>query len=262
MSTSNEFAQPHRSDPSGVLLITGAGRGIGAATALLAGRRGYRVCVNYRSDEAAAAEVVDAVRAGGGVALAVRADVTRSAEVARLFATVDAELGPLTGLVNNAGTLERQSRLEDIDEERLNRIWAANITGPFLCAAQAVRRMSTRHGGQGGAIVNVSSAASRLGSPNEYVDYAAAKGAVDSMTRGLALEVADEGIRVNAVRPGLIHTGIHALGGEPGRVDRVAPNLPMKRGGQPEEVAEAILFLLSPASSYTTGAFLDIAGGR
>lgn len=182
--------------------------------------------------------------------------------MARLFATVDAELGPLTGLVNNAGTLERQGRLEDIDEERLNRIWAANITGPFLCAAQAVRRMSTRHGGQGGAIVNVSSAASRLGSPNEYVDYAAAKGAVDSMTRGLALEVADEGIRVNAVRPGLIHTGIHALGGEPGRVDRVAPNLPMKRGGQPEEVAEAILFLLSPASSYTTGAFLDIAGGR
>ncbi len=262
MSTSNEFAQPHRSDPSGVLLITGAGRGIGAATALLAGRRGYRVCVNYRSDEAAASSVVDAVRAGGGVALAVRADVTRSGEVARLFATVDAELGPLTGLVNNAGTLERQSRLEDIDEERLNRIWAANITGPFLCAAQAVRRMSTRHGGQGGAIVNVSSAASRLGAPNEYVDYAAAKGAVDSMTRGLALEVADEGIRVNAVRPGLIHTGIHALGGEPGRVDRVAPNLPMKRGGQPEEVAEAILFLLSPASSYTTGAFLDIAGGR
>ncbi|MFD9690748.1 SDR family oxidoreductase [Kitasatospora sp. NPDC059146] len=246
----------------GVLLVTGAGRGIGAATALLAARRGYRVCVNYRADEASAAAVVDAVRADGGTAIAVRADVGRSAEVERLFATVDAELGPLTALVNNAGTLERQCRLEDIDEERLNRIWTANITGPFLCAAQAVRRMSTRHGGRGGAIVNVGSAASRIGSPNEYVDYAAAKGAVDSMTRGLALEVAAEGIRVNCVRPGLIHTGIHALGGEPGRVDRVAPGLPMRRGGEPEEVAEAILFLLSPAASYTTGAFLEVSGGR
>ncbi|MGW4895618.1 SDR family oxidoreductase [Kitasatospora sp. NPDC004240] len=245
-----------------VVLITGAGRGIGAATALLAGRRGYRVCVNYRADEASAATVVDAVRADGGTAIAVRADVSRTVDVERLFATVDAELGPLTALVNNAGTLERQCRLEELDEERLTRIWAANITGPFLCAAQAVRRMSTRHGGHGGAIVNVSSAASRLGSPNEYVDYAAAKGAVDSMTRGLALEVAAEGIRVNAVRPGLIHTDIHALGGEPGRVDRVAPHLPMRRGGRPEEVAESILFLLSPASSYTTGAFIDIAGGR
>ncbi|MFD0277760.1 SDR family oxidoreductase [Kitasatospora sp. NPDC127111] len=245
-----------------VLLVTGGGRGIGAATALLAGRRGYRVCVNYRADEASAAAVVEAIRAGGGTAVAVRADVTRTAEVERLFATVDAELGPLTALVNNAGALEKQCRLEEIDEDRLNRIWASNITSAFLCAGQAVRRMSTRYGGSGGAIVNVSSAASRLGSPNEYVDYAAAKGAVDSMTRGLALEVAAEGIRVNAVRPGLIHTDIHALGGEPGRVDRVAPGLPMRRGGQPEEVAEAILFLLSPASSYMTGAFLDVAGGR
>ncbi|MFI6849023.1 SDR family oxidoreductase [Kitasatospora sp. NPDC050467] len=245
-----------------VVLITGAGRGIGAATALLAGRRGYRVCVNYRTDEAAAAGVVAAIRDEGGTAVAVRADVTRTAEVERLFATVDAELGQLTALVNNAGTLEQQCRLDEIDEDRLNRIWASNITSAFLCAGRAVRRMSTRHGGAGGAIVNVSSAASRLGSPNEYVDYAAAKGAVDSMTRGLALEVAAEGIRVNAVRPGLIHTDIHALGGEPGRVDRVAPDLPMRRGGQPEEVAESILFLLSPASSYMTGALLDIAGGR
>ncbi|MGW6913271.1 SDR family oxidoreductase [Kitasatospora sp. NPDC054939] len=248
--------------PADTVIVTGAGRGIGAATALLAARRGYRVCVNYRTDEASAAGVVDAVRAGGGTAIAVQADVTRTAEVERLFATVDAELGPLTALVNNAGTLERQCRLDELDEDRLNRIWAANITGPFLCAARAVRRMSTRYGGSGGAIVNVSSAASRLGSPNEYVDYAAAKGALDSMTRGLALEVAAEGIRVNAVRPGLIRTDIHALGGEPGRVDRVAPDLPMRRGGEPEEVAESILFLLSPASSYTTGAFIDIAGGR
>lgn len=247
---------------SETILITGGGRGIGAATALLAGRRGYRVCVNYRADETSAARVVDTVRADGGTAIAVRADVSRSSEVERLFATVDAELGPLTALVNNAGSLERQARLDELDEERLTRIWAANITGPFLCAAQAVRRMSTRYGGKGGAIVNVSSTAARLGSPNEYVDYAASKGAVDSMTRGLALEVADEGIRVNAVRPGLIHTDIHALGGEPGRVDRVAPDLPMRRGGTAEEVAESILFLLSPASSYTTGAFLDLAGGR
>ncbi|GAA5006793.1 SDR family oxidoreductase [Kitasatospora paranensis] len=245
-----------------VLVITGAGRGIGAATARLAAARGYRVCVNYRTDEAAAAAVVADIEAAGGTAIAVKADVGRADGAARLFRTVDEELGPLTGLVNNAGTLERQCRLDEMDEDRLARIWRANITGPFLCAGEAVRRMSTRYGGRGGAIVNVGSAASRLGSPNEYVDYAASKGALDSMTRGLALEVAGEGIRVNAVRPGLIHTGIHALGGEPGRVDRVAPGLPLGRGGQPEEVAEAVLYLLSPAASYSTGAFLDVAGGR
>ncbi|GAA1141693.1 NAD(P)-dependent dehydrogenase (short-subunit alcohol dehydrogenase family) [Kitasatospora gansuensis] len=245
-----------------VILITGGGRGIGAATALLAAERGYRVCVNYRTDEAAAAGVVERIEAAGGSALAVRADVSRSTEVERLFRTVDEEFGPLTALVNNAGTLEKQGRLDELDEDRLARIWAANITGPFLCAGAAVRRMSTRYGGRGGAIVNVSSAASRLGSPNEYVDYAASKGALDSMTTGLALEVAAEGIRVNAVRPGLIHTDIHALGGEPARVDRVGPLLPMGRGGRPEEVAEGILYLLSPGASYVTGAFLDLAGGR
>ncbi|MFB7666541.1 SDR family oxidoreductase [Kitasatospora sp. NPDC056138] len=247
---------------SEVVLVTGGSRGIGAATSRLAAARGYRVCVNYRADEAAAAAVVAEIRSAGGTAVAVRADVSRSAEVERLFRTVDDELGPLTALVNNAGTLEKHCRLDELDEDRLARIWSANITGPFLCAGAAVRRMSTRHGGTGGAIVNVSSTAARLGAPNEYVDYAASKGALDSMTRGLALEVAREGIRVNCVRPGVIHTGIHALGGEPGRVDRVAPNLPMERGGQPEEVAEAILWLLSPAASYATGTFLDISGGR
>lgn len=245
-----------------VILITGGGRGIGAATALLAAERGYRVCVNYRADEASAAEIVRRIEAAGGSALAVRADVSRSVEVERLFRTVDEEFGALTALVNNAGTLEKQGRLDELDEDRLARIWTANITGPFLCAGAAVRRMSTRYGGRGGAIVNVSSAASRLGSPNEYVDYAASKGALDSMTTGLALEVAAEGIRVNAVRPGLIHTDIHALGGEPARVDRVGPLLPMGRGGRPEEVAEGILYLLSPGASYVTGAFLDLAGGR
>jgi len=245
-----------------VVLITGGGRGIGAATARLAASRGYRVCVNFLTDEASAAGVVDEIQAAGGTAIAVRADVSRSAEVERLFRTVDDELGVLTALVNNAGTLEKQCRLDELDEERLTRIWAANITGPFLCAAAAVRRMSTRYGGSGGAIVNVSSAASRLGSPNEYVDYAASKGALDSMTRGLALEVAAEGIRVNAVRPGLIHTDIHAQGGEPGRVDRLGPQVPMGRGGRPEEVAEGIVWLLSPAASYATGAFIDLAGGR
>lgn len=260
--TQDQVAQDGAPARDEVLLITGGGRGIGAATALLAAERGYRVCVNYRADEASAQSVVERIRAAGGTAVAVRADVGTAAEVERLFDTAERELGALTALVNNAGTVGEQCRLDELDEDRLNRIWATNITGPFLCAAAAVRRMSTRYGGRGGAIVNVGSAASRLGSPNEYVDYAASKGALDSMTTGLSLEVAREGIRVNAVRPGLIHTEFHALGGEPGRVDRLGPNLPMGRGGRPEEVAEAILYLLSPAASYITGSFLDAAGGR
>ena len=245
-----------------VILITGASRGIGAATARLAAARGYAVCVNYLKNHAAAKAVVDDIEAAGGQAIAVAADVAAEAEVVALFNAVDQRLGRLAALVNNAGTLETQMRIEDMDAARLNRIFAANITGPFLCAREAVRRMSTRHGGAGGAIVNVSSAAARLGAAGEYVDYAASKGAVDTFTLGLAREVATEGIRVNAVRPGFIYTDIHASGGEPGRVDRVKDSVPMKRGGQPEEVAAAILWLLSDEASYATGSFIDLAGGR
>ena len=245
-----------------LILITGAGRGIGAATARLAAARGYAVCVNYRSDGAAADALVEAIRRDGGSATAVRADVSNEAGVRELFAAVDAQPGRLTALVNNAGMLERQCRVEDLDADRLQRVFATNVIGPFLCAREAVRRMSSRHGGPGGAIVNVSSMASRLGAPGEYVDYAASKGAIDTLTTGLAREVAAEGIRVNAVRPGLIHTDIHASGGEPGRVDRIGPTLPMGRGGTPEEVARAILWLLSEEASYATGSFIELAGGR
>jgi NAD(P)-dependent dehydrogenase (short-subunit alcohol dehydrogenase family) len=245
-----------------VAIITGASRGIGAATALLAARRGYGVCVNYRSNEAAARSVVNAIEAAGGRAIAVAADVAKEADVVRLFETVDWELGTVTALVNNVGVLEKQTRVEHLDGDRLGRVFATNVIGSFLCAREAVRRMSTNHGGKGGAIVNVSSAAARLGSPNEYVDYAASKGAVETMTRGLAREVAEEGIRVNAVSPGHIYTDIHAAGGEPGRVDRVKVQVPMKRGGQPEEVANAILWLLSDEASYVTGTILDVTGGR
>lgn len=245
-----------------VMIVTGGSRGIGAATARPAAARGYAVCVNYVRDSAAADAVVKAIAADGGKAIAVQADVAQEADVVRLFVTTDEALGPLTALVNNAGILERQTRVEDITADRLARIFAANVTGSFLCAREAVRRMSTKHGGSGGAIVNVSSAASRLGSAGEYVDYAAAKGAVDTLTIGLAQEVAAEGIRVNAVRPAFIYTDIHASGGEPGRVDRVKAAVPMRRGGQPEEVANAILWLLSDEASYSTGAFIDIAGGK
>ncbi len=245
-----------------VIVVTGGSRGIGAATARLAGERGYAVCIGYRRNQDAAGEVVDTIERAGGEAIAVAADVAEEDDVVRLFKTVDEALGRVTALVNNAGVLERQTRVEDIDPARLHRIFAVNVVGSFLCAREAVRRMSTRRGGQGGAIVNVSSRASQLGAAGEYVDYAASKGAVDSMTIGLAGEVAAEGIRVNAVRPGFIYTDIHASGGEPGRVDRVKEMVPMKRGGQADEVARAILYLLSEESSYSTGTFLDVAGGR
>lgn len=245
-----------------VALITGSSRGIGAATAVLAASRGYAVCVNYRSNASAAEDVVNQITAKGGRAIAVQADVAIEADVTRMFERCDQQLGRLSALVNNAGILETQSRVEDMDSGRLQRILATNVTGAFMCAREAVKRMSTKHGGAGGAIVNLSSRAAVLGSPNEYVDYAASKAAVDTLTIGLAQEVAAEGIRVNAIRAGIIYTDIHASGGEPGRVDRMKANVPMRRGGRADEVANAILWLLSEEASYTTGSFLDVSGGR
>ena len=245
-----------------VLLVTGGSRGIGAATARLAAQRGYAVCVNYLRNETAAQALVESIAQAGGRAIALAADVAVEAEVVRLFEQLDATLGPVSALVNNAGILEQQMRVEAMDVARWQRVLATNVIGPFVCAREAVRRMSTKHGGKGGAIVNVSSRASVLGGANEYVDYAASKGALDSFTIGLAQEVATEGIRVNAVRPGVIYTDIHASGGEPQRVERVKAGVPMKRGGQPEEVAEAILWLLSEEASFITGTFLDVSGGR
>ena len=245
-----------------VILITGGSRGIGAATAMLAASQGYAVCISYLRNRAAADAVVSAILRTGGKALAVAADVAIEADVVRLFEAVDSTFGPLTALVNNAGILEHHMRLDQMDAARLTRVLATNVTGSFMCAREAVRRMSTAHGGHGGAIVNVSSAASRLGSPGEYIDYAASKAAIDTMTLGLAKEVAAEGIRVNAVRPGVIYTEIHASGGEPDRVNRVMSNVPMQRGGNPDEVAQAILWLLSDHASHTTGSFIDVAGGR
>jgi NAD(P)-dependent dehydrogenase (short-subunit alcohol dehydrogenase family) len=245
-----------------ILLITGGGRGIGAAVAVLAAQRGYAVAVNYASNSLAADEVVRTIRAGGGTAIAVQADVGDEAQVLSMFEKVDARLGRLTALVNNAGVVDLQARVDEMSVARLERMFRINVIGSFVCAREAVRRMSTKHGGSGGAIVNVSSAASRLGSPGQYVDYAASKGAVDTFTVGLAKEVADEGIRVNAVRPGLIETDIHASGGMPERAAMLAPTVPMKRTGTPDEIAGAIVWLLSPEASYTTAALLDVTGGR
>jgi NAD(P)-dependent dehydrogenase (short-subunit alcohol dehydrogenase family) len=245
-----------------IILITGASRGIGAATATLAAAQGYSVCVNYRQRRDDANTVVSAIETAGGQAIAIQADISAETDVVRMFDECEKRLGRVSALVNNAGILETQARLESMDAARLQRVFSTNIIGTFLCAREAVRRMSTKHGGAGGAIVNISSMAARLGAPREYVDYAASKGAIDTFTIGLASEVAEEGIRVNAVRPGLIYTEIHASGGEPGRVDRVKTAVPMKRGGTPDEVARAILWLLSDDASYTTGSFLDVSGGR
>lgn len=245
-----------------VMLVTGGSRGIGAATALLAARRGYSVAVNYASNSNAADEVVSVIRAHGGRAIAVQADVGDEAQVLAMFKTVDAELGRLSVLINNAGVVDQQARVDQMTVARLERMFRVNVIGSFVCAREAVLRMSTRHGGTGGVIVNLSSAAAVLGSPGQYVDYASSKGAIDSFTNGLAKEVAAEGIRVNAVRPGLIDTDIHASGGLPDRAAMLAPSVPMKRTGTAEEVAHAILWLVSDEASYTTATTLDVTGGR
>ena len=244
------------------VLVTGGGRGIGAATSLLCAQQGWAVAVNYASGAAPAAALVAQIRAAGGTALAVQADVSDEAQVLAMFATLERELPPLGALVNNAGVVDVQARVDVMSLQRWQRMFAINVFGSFLCAREAVKRLSTKHGGRGGAIVNLSSAASRLGAPGQYVDYAAAKGAIDVFTLGLAKEVALEGIRVNAVRPGIIDTEIHASGGLPDRAKQMAPLVPMQRAGSAEEVAQAIVWLLSDASSYTTGSIVDVTGGR
>ncbi|MFM7001794.1 MAG: SDR family oxidoreductase [Limnohabitans sp.] len=245
-----------------VLLVTGSSRGIGAATALLAARQGWSVAVNYTANSLAADEVVRQIRAAGGQAMSVQADVADEAQVLRMFAHIDAKMGRLSGLVNNAGVVDVTARVDEMSVARWKRMFDINVIGSLICAREAVRRMSTKHGGEGGSIVNVSSAAARLGAPGQYVDYAAAKGAIDAFTIGLAKEVGAEGIRVNAVRPGLIETEIHASGGLPNRVKDLQHLVPAQRGGTAEEVAQAIVWLLSDQASYTTMSFLDVSGGR
>ena len=247
---------------SQLVLITGGSRGIGAATALLAARQGYAVAVNYSANSLAADEVVRQIRQAGGQAMAVQADVAKEAQVVAMFEKIDAKFGRLSALVNNAGVVDQTTRVDAISLQRLQRMFEINVFGSFLCAREAVRRMSTRYGGTGGSIVNVSSVAARLGAPGQYVDYAAAKGAIDTFTIGLSKEVAAEGIRVNAVRPGIIETDIHASGGLPHRAREMAPQVPMQRAGTAREVAESIVWLLGESSSYTTGALLDVTGGR
>lgn len=247
---------------SPLILITGGSRGMGAATARLAAARGYDVALSYLANEQAAQSVADDVRRLGQRALAVQADSADPEQVARLFAAIDDSFGRIDVLVNNAAMLERQSRLEDLGYARMQRVFAVNAIGPMLCAQQALRRMAYRYQGRGGAVVNISSASARLGSPNEYVDYAASKGALETFTTGFAKEVAREGIRVNCVRPGHIYTEMHASGGEPDRVNRIRESIPMGRGGQPEEVARAVLWLASEEASFITGTFLDVTGGK
>lgn len=245
-----------------VMLVTGASRGIGRATCLLAAQSGYSLCINFLNNEAAAQSLATQAEDLGVRTALVQADVSVQADIARLFSTIDSELGQLDVLVNNAGVLDQGMRLDAMSFERVSRIMATNVTGAIMCAKEAVLRMSTKHGGNGGNIINISSRAAVLGSANEYIDYAASKGAVDTLTIGLANEVAHEGIRVNAVRPGLIETDIHASGGDANRVDRLLPNIPMKRGGLAKEVAEAVLWLASDKASYTTGSFIEVSGGR